>query len=372
MTSLGRQCVKTIYAGFMLIIVTSSLTFGGETGPDDPRQIKGDVWGKVRHDTLFVRFDIRTDHFIADSMFILKNGGAWDSTAVWKLIHLSPRSSSEFDSLDKAIKLASRSSVCGVDTFVIGAQGTWCGLCFRAKGRDGSGQKFEDMVFPAVTAAPGGAILGFNYGYGHYGGLIGGKSTDCFISGLTVGGTNNSTKRSISVEVYGSFGGPSESQFGKWGAEGKFTYFTGDRTNYLPAPFAGVEFTRLSVKTDGLWVRRSSDLGGVVGVGLHGRFERLAYTYHTTQHGFHDVQLFMAVSSAGESRVGTVFRLEANKNLLTVGLALRAEGLDADGVAIGFHRFENRPWWHRALSYASIAPFMPLVLIGKAFQKHDE
>ncbi len=372
MSLFRRPFVKCLLVGCVFSVVVTGLAMAGETGPDDPRQIKGDVWGRKSHDTLFVRYDIRTDHFIADSIFILKSGTAWDTSAVWRLIYMSSKPTSELDSLLKEIKLASQVSVCGVDTIVIGAAGTWNRVCFRAKGRDENGQEFQDMVFPAVSAAPGGVILGLNYGYGRYEKASTGIRTACFISGLTVGGINNTDKRCISVEVFGSFGGPSENQFGKWGAEGRLTYFSGDRTNYLPAPFAGIEFTRLSVKSDGSWVRRSSDIGGLAGVGFHGRFERLTYAYHTTQHGFHDLQLFMAVSSAGESRVGTVFRLEANRNLLTVGLALRAEGLDADGVAIGFHRFENRPWWHRALSYASIAPFMPIVLIAKAFQKHDQ
>lgn len=332
-------------------------TLAGETGPDNPRQIKGDIWAHVHNDTLTLRYEIRTDHFVADSVLF------GDSC-----IYRRGESTEQIRDFPAAIAEASRHSITGVRQFLFGA-GEHDACTFTGYGRDSSGQPVTVYQWAEILPSRVNALLQVSYGYGHFKGEGTVGDINCLLGGVGGGFSWDHPKGSLIFEASGNFGGTKKNYFAKGGTAIRYKYFFGSRTDYLPAPIGGVEFAAISAKKDDHWLRKGGEFGVEGGIALQGRFERLSYSYHTIHDGYHSVQLLMAIASSEESIGGTVFGLDFGKDFFTITLSIRAEGLDADGIARGFHRFENRPWWHRALSYASVAPLYPIALVVRLFEK---
>jgi hypothetical protein len=124
----------------------------------------------------------------------------------------------------------------------------------------------------------------------------------------------------------------------------------GTRHNFIPSFYAAGKLTKLKFKSSNVEYREV-EWGGEVGMAIEGPFERVGYHYSTALKGYHTWELYLALESAGDTRVGTRYLLTKAKDVWNVRVSFHFEGLWLpDGDFDGINRENKRPIPHKVLS----------------------
>lgn len=158
----------------------------------------------------------------------------------------------------------------------------------------------------------------------------------------------------------------------------RYTYLTGQRTNWMPQLHGGLKVERIKFSNDDDEIFKSL-VGCELGVSVEGRFERLSYYYTLTdesEFNYHTVELFTPLLSGGISKIGSQYKLKYQEKLLTVQLSFYLQGVDLNSMDHGgfdyfLFRRDDRNIFRKGIAYLSMAPYLPLILIGQAINAVD-
>lgn len=316
-----------------------------------PMWVVGDIQSTTRNDTLFLRYDLRTNDFVADSIFVRLDPACPDSTR--RVIYRRTPSIDQIGNLRSAIRQAESTSITGTEAFPTG-DGAYASCDFEVYGIDEYGGKRQGCDRAMIRQDGGAFVLQSRYGSGGFRPSGSDKEVNRVLLGFGLGFILDKAKSSVNLEFSGDYGGSHRNYLDRQEFQLGYKYYTGTRINYAPALFGRLEYGTFSAKKDGDWLRKRRQFGIGIGVGFKGRFEELSYSYHTAQNGYHSVELFLATFSRENSRVGSVFAIDVNKETAIFRLIFRAE------IANGFCRYNDRPRWHRLPAYSSFIPFFAL------------
>jgi hypothetical protein len=136
-------------------------------------------------------------------------------------------------------------------------------------------------------------------------------------------------------------------------------HFGGVTDAWRPALDLGGTYSLVDNERGGASHRRE-ELGGSFGAALVGPWESFSYRYDTALGGYHVATIDVLGTSAGTLRGGTRFEYVHGPRFDTVRAALVIEGLGMNMRDLQRPGGE-RPWWHRALSYASMLPLAVII-----------
>lgn len=152
-------------------------------------------------------------------------------------------------------------------------------------------------------------------------------------------------------------------------------YYLGNGTDFLPSVSIGPKYSVLYAKKDD--IEFVLDRWGVEsGIAIEGPFERLSYSYCTSLGGYHKAGIFLAFTQAEQLTAGTRYEYYKFENTEMFRVMFAVEGI-SDNEDLGLRhvptdleRVNNRPWWHKGLAYAGVAPFMGIAAVLKLFGVH--
>ncbi len=149
--------------------------------------------------------------------------------------------------------------------------------------------------------------------------------------------------------------------------------YVGNRNRLAGSVELGTAYSTLRVSPPE-WRFDNNEWGAIVGAAIDGPFERLSYRYCSALDGYHTVGLSFATFRTGNLRLGTTYEYVHYEHTEMFRVLLMVEGLPTGGgIGLGhgstdLDSYNNRPWWHKALSVPALVPAVVVVYaIGIVF-----
>ncbi|MBK7143307.1 MAG: hypothetical protein IPH75_14630 [bacterium] len=199
------------------------------------------------------------------------------------------------------------------------------------------------------------------YGYATADSALNGEH-DWWIGGIGIGAAyeRDHTQTSLLFRHTASFDSPQNRLEFSEAIRGRFTWYTGTRTNFMPAPSLGLALTTLSLP-QAVGESKQTKFGLEAGVTLEGPFERFSYHYVTSLDGYHKFGYQSTIRSGGLNRIGSLYEyyIQRDFRMLRIALVLDGGGY-ADGMTEEIGRTDDRPFWRKLPAWGATLPFLPV------------
>ena len=130
--------------------------------------------------------------------------------------------------------------------------------------------------------------------------------------------------------------------------------------NFMPSFHAATKLSKIKFKIDDTEYRNLK-WGGEFGIAFEGPFERFGYFYSTSGGGYHSFEIFLASGSNFNAKAGTRYLFQRSDNIWMIKASIYIQGWDSLAGQSGFQRENNRPFFHKALSYIGFAPVAVII-----------
>lgn len=215
------------------------------------------------------------------------------------------------------------------------------------------------------------------YGYASSDRVSNDKS-NWWLGGIGIGAAyeGDHTQTSLLFRYTASFDNPQNLFEFSEAVRGRITWYTGTRTDFMPAPSLGLALTTLRIPQK-VGETKQTKVGLEAGVSLEGPFERLSYHYVSSLNGYHRIGFQSTIRSGGLIRVGSLYEYYIQRDIRMMRIALVLDGGGyADGLTEEIGRTDDRPLWRKLPAWGATLPLLPVyglirlgyVVVGKEYK----